>query len=325
ISGFKMNTIDNNYHIPKNQTLFSFSPERPFGISLYDYFDKVYTLINGNSSDEFAFTVGSTPFSTWYYVISASITYLIVVFGGQYLMRNTDVIKAKFIFQLHNFLLTGVSFSLLLLLFEQLFPVWYHHGLFHSLCAKEAWTQRLEILFYLNYLVKYWELTDTVFLVLRKKSLGFLHVYHHTFTVWMCYVDLIGKPPMSYVPITLNLAVHVPMYYYYFRAAGGARIWWKKYLTTMQITQFVLDLIFVYFCSYVYFSHLYLHDLLPSWGGCAGDHASALFGMGLLSSYLVLFVDFYKQTYSSATRGKESINGVKKDIKKTVNEKIVEK
>lgn len=59
------------------------------------------------------------------------------------------------------------------------------------------------------------------------------------------------------------------MYYYYYATAGGARIWvsivvisipsyslihwifsqWKKYLTTMQIVQFVIDLFAVYFGS----------------------------------------------------------------------------
>jgi len=55
--------------------------------------------------------------------------------------------------------------------------------------------------------------------------------------------------------------------YYYYATAGGAKLWvwqyslfgcltmpliffqWKKYLTTMQITQFVIDISVVYFGS----------------------------------------------------------------------------
>lgn len=55
---------------------------------------------------------------------------------------------------------------------EQLFPIVYNHGLLYAVCAKDAWTQPLELLYYLNYLVKYWELFDTVFLVVKKKKLG---------------------------------------------------------------------------------------------------------------------------------------------------------
>ena len=32
------------------------------------------------------------------------------------------------------------------------------------------------------------------------------------------------------------------MYWYYFQSARGVKIWWKKYITVMQITQFVIDL-----------------------------------------------------------------------------------
>jgi hypothetical protein len=85
------------------------------------------------------------------------------------------------------------------------------------------------------------------------------------------------------------------------RSAAGVRIWWKQYLTTLQIVQFVLDLGFIYFCSYTYFAFNYA-PYLPNAGTCAGTENAALFGCGLLSSYLLLFINFYRLTYNAKAK-----------------------
>jgi hypothetical protein len=125
----------------------------------------------------------------------------------------------------------------------------------------------------------------------------------------LCFTQLNGKTTVSWVPITLNLLVHVLMYYYYFRTAAGAKIWWKKYLTTLQITQFIIDLCIVYFCTYTYFSYQYW-PWFPDWGNCAGTESSALFGCALLSSYLLLFINFYRLTYQK--KKKDRLNAADK-------------
>lgn len=94
----------------------------------------------------------------------------------------------------------------------------------------------------------------------------------------------------------------------------------------MQIAQFVIDLHLVYFGSTLLVPFRYLHAQmppayqhfvynyhphLPHVGDCAGAESSAVFGCGLLSSYLLLFIKFYMDTYKpKPTKGaKASING----------------
>lgn len=87
-------------------------------------------------------------------------------------MKNFPAFKLKFFFMVHNVLLTLVSGALLVLMVEKILPIIYHKGFLAAICDQSSWTQPLELLYYLNYLVKYWELIDTIFLVLKKKKLG---------------------------------------------------------------------------------------------------------------------------------------------------------
>ncbi|KAK7058961.1 Fatty acyl-CoA elongase/Polyunsaturated fatty acid specific elongation enzyme [Paramarasmius palmivorus] len=224
-------------------------------------------------------------------------------------MKNHPPQKLNTLFQAHNVILSSGSLLLLVLMLEEIVPIIWKHGLFYGICADGAWTSRMEFYYMINYYFKYLELLDTVFLALKKKPLAFLHVFHHSATALLCYSQLNGKTSISWTVITLNLTVHVLMYYYYYATAGGAKIWWKKYLTLMQIIQFVIDLFLVYFGTYQHFAYAYRRDTLPTVGDCAGAESSALFGCGLLTSYLFLFINFYFQTYKKPSGRGSKANG----------------
>ncbi|KAL8290158.1 hypothetical protein RQP46_003097 [Phenoliferia psychrophenolica] len=232
--------------------------------------------------------------------VSATLAiYLAVIFSGQHLMKNYKAFKLQNLFMLHNVLLSAGSGILLLCMVEELIPVIAREGLYGSICSKSAWTPRLEQLYIINYYFKYWELVDTLFLVAKKKPLKFLHYFHHSNTALLCFVQLNGRTSVSWVPITINLAVHVLMYYY--ATAAGYTITWKKYITTMQISQFVIDLVVVYFASYNLFASRYASGL-PHCGKCSGTEGAAIFGCGLLTSYLFLFIAFYRATYKPRSK-----------------------
>jgi fatty acid elongase 3 len=271
--------------------------DRPFGIHLWPIFSKAFEYVVGYSADEFTFQPGSTPMSTLKETSIFIVIYYTVIFGGRELMRNREPFKLRTLFLIHNFYLTAISAILLALFIEQILPTVVRHGIFHAICAHEGgWTQPLVVLYYLNYLTKYLELLDTCFLFLKKKPLTFLHCYHHGATALLCYTQLIGSTSVSWVVISLNLMVHVVMYWYYFQSARGIKIWWKEWITRLQIIQFVIDLGFVYFASWTYFTSTYF-QWLPNAGQCAGEEFAAFSGIAIISSYLLLFISFYLATY----------------------------
>uniref|UniRef100_A0A4W5KSS7 Elongation of very long chain fatty acids protein 1 n=1 Tax=Hucho hucho TaxID=62062 RepID=A0A4W5KSS7_9TELE len=97
------------------------------------------------------------------------------------------------------------------------------------------------------YFSKFIELLDTLFFVLRKKhsQITFLHVFHHSFMPFTWWWGMTIAPGgMSSFHAMVNACVHVIMYTYYGLSAAGPRfqkyLWWKKYMTAIQLIQFVL-------------------------------------------------------------------------------------
>jgi len=102
------------------------------------------------------------------------------------------------------------------------------------------------------------------------------------------------------------------MYYYYARTTViKKRVWWKKYLTTLQIVQFVIDIFLIYGATYTYFAFNYF-PLLPNFGNCNGEPVMAIIGCAVITSYLFLFIDFFKKTYKGKKSSPKAAQAIKK-------------
>ncbi|SMN19410.1 similar to Saccharomyces cerevisiae YCR034W ELO2 Fatty acid elongase, involved in sphingolipid biosynthesis [Maudiozyma saulgeensis] len=290
-------------------------------MALWDQFSKLsINLTSGNfNPNEFVFVKDSNVFmSDSSHVLFAILLYYIIIFGGKFLLKNTKPLKLTLLVKFHNLFLTLISLFLLLLIIEELLPIIKKFGLFYSICNVNAWTPRLRTLYYINYLIKFWEFIDTYFLVLKHKKLTFLHTYHHGATALLCFTQLFGGTAIAWVPITLNLTVHVIMYWYYFLSTCGIKVWWKEWVTRLQIIQFIIDVSFIFFTTYTKFVHIYLNDSgLPNCGDCAGTMNAMYWGASILSSYLILFIFFYEDHYTHKNKklksnSSQSINNNKK-------------
>jgi elongation of very long chain fatty acids protein 6 len=73
---------------------------------------------------------------------------------------------------------------------------------------------------------KFVELFDTLFIVVHKKQLLFLHWYHHITVLIFCWYCWTQTQPMGIIFCVVNYAVHSVMYFYYYLMAVKAKPKW---------------------------------------------------------------------------------------------------
>ncbi|RXM29778.1 Elongation of very long chain fatty acids protein 6 [Acipenser ruthenus] len=144
------------------------------------------------------------------------------------------------------------------------------------------------------------ELGDTVFIVLRKQRLIFLHWYHHITVLlysWYSYKDRVAGGGWF---MTMNYLAHALMYSYYAARAAGVRVPrpLAMLITTTQIAQMVMGLVV---SGLVFF---WMQD-----GRCFSYLDNILWASLMYLSYLFLFLSFFYQTY---------IKGGSRSSKKTI-------
>jgi len=260
------------------------------------------------SISKFRWEVGVTPFSDLWVVFGFMAAYLFVIFGLQAWMRGRKPFEMVAFTQVHNVILCVWSLVMCIGTIIPAYQLYKAHGARSLWCGITPDTPLMVGLFgyfrYHYYLSKFYELLDTVILVLKKKNLIFLHVYHHAIMLYISWIWIAANYPIGWWGVTTNTLVHVFMYYYYFVATMGVNPWWKKYITSGQIVQFVVGLLMA--CPHFYYYY-------TTNGNCAGDIRLAWVSQTVAISFLILFINFYIKTYKS---GKPRGAGGEKDVKK---------
>ncbi|KAK8763185.1 hypothetical protein V5799_034205 [Amblyomma americanum] len=148
------------------------------------------------------------------------------------------------------------------------------------------------------------DLLDTLFFVARKKDshVSFLHVVHHTLVVFNGWFGLTyGPDGHGSMLVVINGSVHVIMYAYYFLSLLGPAVqrhlWWKRYITQIQLTQFVI---------------MFVHALLAVFLNCGYPRSHSYITLSQLVFFFGMFVHFYVNSYRVKQRrlsAKGGING----------------
>ncbi|XP_044266975.1 elongation of very long chain fatty acids protein AAEL008004-like [Tribolium madens] len=233
----------------------------------------------------------SSPF----YTLGICISYVVVVkVLGPKLMENRKPFQFKKLLVFYNFL--QVVFSIWL--FYQIGLGGWLTGEYSIRCqpvdySNKPSTIRMVHASWWYFFSKFTEFIDTIFFVLRKKydQVSTLHVIHHgvmPMSVWFGVKFTPGGHSTFFG--FLNTFVHIIMYFYYMLSALGPEVqkylWWKKYLTTLQMIQFVAIMVHAF---QLLFTDCNYPRAFVWW---IGMHAVMFF---------FLFKEFYIQTYNKRT------------------------
>ncbi|PAV76918.1 hypothetical protein WR25_23674 [Diploscapter pachys] len=222
-----------------------------------------------------------------------AVVYLLAIYFGQKLMSYRKPFQLDNTLAVWNFLFSLFSGIAAYKLVPELVSVFRKDGFVASYCDNAE--------YYTDPSTGFWgwafvmskapELGDTMFLVLRKKPVIFMHWYHHVLTFIYAQITYSEHQAWARWSLALNLIVHTVMYFYF-----GIRALKintprpvAKFITTIQIVQFVIS---CYIFGHLVFIKSY--DLVP---GCQVSWNVLSIGGLMYLSYLYLFAEFFYKAY----------------------------
>ncbi|CAI5448016.1 unnamed protein product [Caenorhabditis angaria] len=227
----------------------------------------------------------------WQHSITASVIYVAVIFGGKKFMEN----RKPFALDTPLFLWNSALAIFSILGFVRMTPEWVwswaapENSFKYSICTASFaqgvtgfWTEQFA-------LSKVFELIDTVFIVLRKRPLIFLHWYHHvtvTIYTWHAYKDHTASGRWF---IWMNYGVHAVMYSYYALRARGIRLPkpLAMVITILQIAQMVMGVLIGGF----------VYRLKSAGEACQQTWENLFLCFGIYFSFFLLFCNFFYHAY----------------------------
>ncbi|KJH42817.1 GNS1/SUR4 family protein [Dictyocaulus viviparus] len=228
-----------------------------------------------------------------------TVVYLLTIYLGQKFMRDKEPLELDGTLATWNFvfsLFSGVAaYKLIPELLDTFLKKWFrwrkvvpgtycNNNEFYTDASTGFWG-------WLFVMSKAFELGDTIFLILRKKPVIFMHWYHHALTFTYATITYSEHQAWARWSLTLNLVVHTIMYFYF----GVRALKFNtprtvaKFITTIQIVQFVIS-------CYI-FAHLLIIKMYDQVPNCAVSWNVLSVGGVMYLSYLFLFAEFFYKAY----------------------------
>lgn len=218
--------------------------------------------------------------------------YLTTCFIGPKIMKNISP------FNLKKSLFIWNSFLSIFSLFGSYNMIYFQYNLLNYFSYRDTicnypdyfyQSNSLSLWSFLFTISKIFELNDTLFLILRKRKIIFLHWYHHSSVLLVTWNSFIFYSYSFNYFMSMNFSIHTLMYAYYaLKSINICPSWFPSYiLTYLQILQMIIggSICLSNWYYYIFTQNCYSH----------------LYNLILLSfiyfTYLLLFVDFFNKRY----------------------------
>ncbi|XP_042209791.1 elongation of very long chain fatty acids protein 6-like isoform X1 [Homarus americanus] len=247
----------------------------------------------------------------WWHSIIWTSMYVSFIFAGQYFMRVRPKFELRGILVVWNIFLAVFSTMGALRTAPEMVHLLYNYGLGFTVCISGKPFLDNRVGGFWNWmftLSKVPELGDTVFIVLRKQPLIFLHWYHHVTVLlyaWYSYSDYIATARWF---VCMNYLVHSVMYSYYALKALKFRVprWVAMSITTAQLAQMIMGAAV----------NIWAYQVKQAGNECHVSYDNIKISLLMYTSYFVLFARFFRRAYvvnpkqvgaQPAKKGQESL------------------
>ncbi|OXA45976.1 putative fatty acid elongation protein 3 [Folsomia candida] len=227
----------------------------------------------------------------WQLGIYAAFVYMVALAVGARFMENRAPFKLKRALIGWNFglaIFSGISFFRVL---PEIIDAIGTSGILKSFCKLEESNHATYFWSLLFIIFKIVEFGDTVFVILRKQKLIFLHWYHHATVCMYCWFLWSTFDPVARYSFALNAFVHSIMYFYYGLRSANIKLgtYLPMALTIIQIAQMFAGIFISVYTSYV----------ILSGGECDRPWSNIGVVFVIYFSYFGLFLNFFYQRYLS--------------------------
>jgi len=226
----------------------------------------------------------------WYHSFTLSLIYATAIFFGKKAMSKRPAFELDRLLTFWNAGLAIFSIMGALRMTPEFYYVLFERGFKYSVCTG-GYMQIFVTGFWTKVFAysKAFELIDTMFIVLRKRPLMFLHWYHHITVLiytWHAYKDYTAAGRWF---VWMNYHVHAFMYSYYALRSCGIRFpkWIPMSITCMQLSQMVVG------C----FVAVEAYRTKQKGQFCQQTYENLYFAFGIYFTYFLLFAQFFYDVY----------------------------